>query len=110
VLSSKRILEIGLLSILALGIGGGLFWLRENGLLAAPAPASTATQTAPAVTTTPTLDPAIQAALDTIQNEEPLYQTTFDDWDSDDTGRNAALVNGKLILTSEDENGAQFWV
>ena len=52
------------------------------------------------------LDPAIQAALDTIQSEEPLYQTSFDDWDTEDTGRNAALVNGKLILTSEDENGA----
>jgi hypothetical protein len=52
------------------------------------------------------MDPAVKTALATIQNEEPLYQTSFDDWDSDDTGRNAALVNGKLILTSEDENGA----
>jgi basic membrane lipoprotein Med (substrate-binding protein (PBP1-ABC) superfamily) len=60
----------------------------------------------PSVETASLLDPAVQIALDTIDNEAPLYQTTFDDWDTNDTGRNAALVNGKLILTSEDENGA----
>jgi len=54
------------------------------------------------------VDPAVKTALAAIQNEEPLYQTSFDDWDSEDAGRNAALVNGKLVLTSEDENGAHF--
>jgi tetratricopeptide (TPR) repeat protein len=102
----RRIWIGGLLGLLILGIGGGLFWLGKNGLFAAPAPTGTATRAAPTLTPTPTLDPELQAALDTIQNEEPLYQTNFDDWDSDDTGRNAAIVNGKLILTSEDENGA----
>jgi tetratricopeptide (TPR) repeat protein len=96
----------GLAAILILGIGGGLFWLGKNGLPAAPAPTSTGTRAAPTLTPTPALDPDLQAALDTTQSEEPLYQTSFDDWDTDDTGRNAALVNGKLILTSEDENGA----
>jgi tetratricopeptide (TPR) repeat protein len=100
VLRSKRILAIGLLSVLALGIvGGGLFWLRENGLLAAPA--STAAQTAK-----PALDPAIQAALDLIQDEEPLYQTSFDAWEFGDPENNAKIENGKLLVTSENQEHA----
>jgi len=86
----------GLAAILILGIGGGLFWLGKNGLFAAPT--STATRTAPAVTPTPTLDPELQAALDTIQSEEPLYQTSFDAWDFGEPVENASIENGKLIV------------
>lgn len=103
--------------LLIASVGIGIAWLGQQNLTLpiAKTTNSTATQTStssqmvtPSLTPTPTLDPAIQSALDTIQNEEPLYQTSFDDWDSDDSGSNAALVNGKLILTSEDENGATF--
>lgn len=101
----------GLLVVLALGVGALVLWIGRNGLPALPAASpddtKTPTSAAPAASTeTPSLDPAIQSALDTIQNEEPLYQTTFDDWDTDDSGRNAALTNGKLTLTSQDENGS----
>jgi hypothetical protein len=44
---------------------------------------------------------AIQIALDTIQNEAPLYQTSFDSWDFGDPQGNARIENGKLIITSE---------
>ncbi len=104
----KAWLTGSLLAILILGIGGGLFWLGKNGLLAAPVPSSAGTRAAPTLTPTPALDPDLQAALATIQNEEPLYQTSFDDWDSEDTGNNAALVDGKLVLTGEDGNGTYF--
>lgn len=46
----------------------------------------------------PTLDPAIQIALDSIQSEEPLYQTSFDIWDFGDLVENASIENGKLIV------------
>ncbi len=49
---------------------------------------------------------AIQIALDAIQSEAPLYQTGFDTWDFGDPVEHAAIENGKLILTSADENGA----
>jgi len=99
-----------------LGISAMIFWPRDTQsqadtkstavtalLQLTNTPAATLTD-APAQTQA--LDPAILAALTTIQNEEPLYQTSFDDWDTQDTGRNAALVNGKLMLKSVDEDGA----
>lgn len=46
----------------------------------------------------PTLDPAIQIALDSIQSEEPLYQTSFDSWDFGDPVKNAGIEYGKLIV------------
>jgi tetratricopeptide (TPR) repeat protein len=55
---------------------------------------------------TPTLDPAIQAALDAIQNEAPLYQTSFNSWDFGDPVENVSLEDGKLIVTSEGEHVA----
>jgi tetratricopeptide (TPR) repeat protein len=111
--SLKKMGLIGAVSILVLGLIGGLFWFAKNGLPAIFAPAADNTTTptgtgSPVLTPTPALDPDIQDALDTIQNEEPLYQTSFDDWDFEDHNQNAALVNGKLILTSEDENGSYF--
>jgi|GEM_PF-4407530 len=71
---------------------------------AAPAPTSTATRAAPTVTPTPTLDPAIQAALDTIQNEEPLYQTSFDDWDFGGSTGNVGIRDGKLVVAGRDDD------
>jgi tetratricopeptide (TPR) repeat protein len=57
------------------------------------------------------LDPDIHAALDAIQYVEPLYQTSFDDWEFGDLPQNAALENGKLVLVSENQNvGAGFGV
>ena len=94
--------------LLIVSIGAGIFWLGQQNftfpIAGKVTPTSTATRAAPTLTPTPTLDPAIQAALDTIRNDEPTYQTSFDDWDFIDTGQNAALVNGKLILASENEN------
>lgn len=49
---------------------------------------------------------AIQIALDAIQNEAPLYQTSFDTWEFGDPVENATIENGKLILTSENQGGA----
>ncbi len=108
------------LLVVVLVTGTMIFWPRDNkskadtqsNALAALSrftntPAATLTHT-PTQTRTP--DPVILAALTTIQNEEPLYQTRFDDWDTEDTGRNAALVNGKLILTSEGEDEASLFL
>jgi len=51
--------------------------------------------------TTPTIMPsAIQTALDTIQNETPAYQTSFDTWEYGDPVDYARVENGKLYLTS----------
>ena len=47
-------------------------------------------------------DPAIQIALDIIQNEEPTYQTSFDFWDFGEPVENASIENGKLIISSEE--------
>ncbi|MBI9051834.1 MAG: protein kinase [Anaerolineaceae bacterium] len=97
--------------VLVIALGFGIVWLGQQDFTfptagSVPTKTSTATRAAPSVTPTPTLDPELQAALDTIQSEEPLYQTSFDDWDTNDSGRNAALMNGNLILRSKDENGA----
>jgi hypothetical protein len=48
--------------------------------------------------TTSALDPNIQTALDVIQTEAPLYQTSFDSWEFGDPVDNARLENGKLIV------------
>lgn len=56
--------------------------------------------------TTSTLDSAIQAALDTIKNEAPVYQTSFDAWDFGDPQSDAKVENGKLIVTSENQQHA----
>jgi tetratricopeptide (TPR) repeat protein len=101
-----RILAVGgLVLILALGIGGGLFWVGKYGLPAIPIPMAdkTAAPThssnpSPTMTPAPELDPEIQSALDIIQSEEPLYQTSFDDWEFGELPENAALENGKLIV------------
>jgi tetratricopeptide (TPR) repeat protein len=50
----------------------------------------------------PTLDPDIQSALDIIQSEEPLYQTSFDAWDFGDIPEDVSVENGKLIIASRD--------
>lgn len=44
----------------------------------------------------------IQIALDTIENEAPLYQTSFGSWDSDEPegNANAWIENGKLLIAS----------
>lgn len=52
------------------------------------------------------LDPAIKTALATIQSEEPLYQTSFDTWESWDSRGTTKVENGKLILFSENQEGA----
>ncbi|MBE7435688.1 MAG: tetratricopeptide repeat protein [Anaerolineales bacterium] len=103
----------GLLAGLALGVGALVVWVARTGLPAMPAVTTDNTKTPtsaaqPASTVISALDPAIQSALDTIQNEDPLYQTNFDDWDTEETDPNAALVNGKLMLTGRDENGVHF--
>lgn len=52
------------------------------------------------------MDSAVKIALDTIQSEEPLYQTSFDSWDAGWYSRGDTRVeNGKLILASEDQEG-----
>ena len=50
--------------------------------------------TAAVITPTPTLDPDIQIALDIIQNEAPVYQTSFDFWDFEDTGVSTKIEMG----------------
>jgi tetratricopeptide (TPR) repeat protein len=45
----------------------------------------------------------IQIALDAIQNEAPLYETSFDTWDFGEPQGNAGIENGKLIVTSENQ-------
>ncbi|MBI9045192.1 MAG: tetratricopeptide repeat protein [Anaerolineaceae bacterium] len=51
----------------------------------------------------PPLDPAIQLALDAIQNEAPLFQNTFETWDFEEPEDNSRLLaDGKLIITNED--------
>lgn len=99
----------GLVLILALGIGGGLFWVGKYGLPAIPIPMAdkTAAPThssnpSPTMTPAPELDPEIQSALDIIQSEEPLYQTTFDDWDFGDIPEDVSVENGKLIIASRN--------
>jgi tetratricopeptide (TPR) repeat protein len=94
-------------------IGFGIVWLGQQDFTfptASSAPTKTSTppqMITPSLTPTPIVNPAVQAALTIIQREEPLYQTSFDDWDTNESGHNAALVNGKLVLTSEEgEDGA----
>jgi hypothetical protein len=48
----------------------------------------------------------IQIALEAIQNEAPLFQTNFDTWEFRDPVENARVENGKLILYSENAEGA----
>lgn len=56
---------------------------------------------------TPTIDPAILlTALDVIRNEAPVYQTSFDAWDFGDPQSDAKVENGKLIVTSENQQHA----
>jgi serine/threonine protein kinase len=50
----------------------------------------------------PTLDPALKTALDATQNENPLYQTSFDSWDLVAPQQNASLENGKLIVAGRE--------
>jgi hypothetical protein len=45
------------------------------------------------------MDSAVKSALATIQNEEPLYQTSFDTWDFGNPVENAKVENGKLVIT-----------
>jgi hypothetical protein len=45
-------------------------------------------------------------ALDVIQNSAPTYQTGFDSWNFGDPVENARVEDGKLIVTSENQNGA----
>lgn len=83
----KRMWVIGgLATIMILGIGGGLFWLSNNGLFAAPAPTSTATRVAPTITPTPTLDLAIYIPAGEFQmgsengdsDERPVHTVYLD--------------------------------
>lgn len=48
-------------------------------------------------------DPAIQVALDTVQNQEPTYQTSFESWDFGPLGPNTQIEGEKLIITSEND-------
>jgi hypothetical protein len=73
-------------------------------------PFLTATSSPPGLNTSEFSPPTasmsnIQIALDAIQNEAPAYQTSFDTWGPEDRVENARLENGKLILTSEAEEG-----
>jgi len=49
----------------------------------------------------PALNPAVQTALDAIQNEAPIYKTNFDSWDFEDLPEFARIEAGKLVVTSE---------
>jgi hypothetical protein len=49
------------------------------------------------------MDPAVKTALATIQNEEPLYQTSFDSWDFGHPRKNARVENGKLIVSNDSD-------
>ncbi|MFZ5819816.1 MAG: tetratricopeptide repeat protein [Chloroflexota bacterium] len=112
----KAWLTGGLVLLLALGLGAAILWVGKNGLPAMPAfsqdntatPASVETGSTSTVAETSALAPELQAALATIRNAKPLYHTSFDDWDTDDTDPNAALVDGKLVLTGEDGNWTYF--
>lgn len=56
-----------------------------------------------AITQTPTLDPAIQIALDAIKNNKPLYEKSFEfSWDREYyDGKDGAQIDAeKLIVTS----------
>jgi hypothetical protein len=84
----------------------GLFSLRTG--KAFTGPFLTATSIRPGLSTSEFSPPtsalsAIQIALDAIQNEAPVYQTSFDTWEFGDPVENARLENGKLILTSENQ-------
>ena len=46
---------------------------------------------------------AVQIALEAIQNEAPLYQTTFDSWNFGEARDEARIEDGLLILTSENQ-------
>ena len=49
----------------------------------------------------------IQAAFDLTRNEMPLFQTSFDDGNFSITeGKNARIEEGKLIISSEDQERA----
>jgi hypothetical protein len=69
-------------------------------------PFLTATSSPPGLNTSEFSPPtparsAIQIALDAIQHEAPLYQTSFDTWEFGGPVENARSENGKLIVTSE---------
>jgi serine/threonine protein kinase len=72
-------------------------------------PTLTSTPTKLAMTT-PTLDPAIQSALNEIRNNTPRYKTGFDSWgDIWQSDGKARIENGKLIADSQNLsfNGAR---
>jgi tetratricopeptide (TPR) repeat protein len=46
---------------------------------------------------------AFQAALEVIQNEEPLYQTAFDAWEFGEPIGNASIEDGKLVVAGGED-------
>jgi len=71
-------------------------------------PFLTATSSPPGLNTSEFSPPtparsAIQIAFDAIQQEAPLYQTSFDTWEFGGPIENARSENGKLIVTSENQ-------
>ncbi len=49
---------------------------------------------------------AVQAALEKMHNEAPLYQTSFDSWDFGASHGIVRMENGKLLVNSEDQEHA----
>jgi hypothetical protein len=45
----------------------------------------------------------IQIALDAVQNDAPLFQTSFDAWDFGNPVENARVENGKLIVSNDSD-------
>jgi hypothetical protein len=83
----------------------GTFSFRKGRALTGPF--LTATSSGPGLNTSEFSLPtparsAIQIALDAIQHEAPIYQTSFDSWGFGGPVENARLENGKLIVTSEN--------
>jgi hypothetical protein len=84
----------------------GVFAFRTGRALSGPF--LTATSSQPGLNTsefslsTPARS-AIHIALDAIQDQAPIYQTGFDSWGFGDPVENARLENGKLIVTSENQ-------
>lgn len=84
----------------------GLFSLRTG--KAFTGPFLTATSSPPGLNTSEFSPPTasmsnIQIALDAIQHEAPVYQTSFDTWEFGAPDENARLENGKLIVTSANQ-------